>query len=244
MNKYINTTVKIKFGKEREVVDGDLIHKWLKVNKKAVTVSLNEEKISDYMAELASEHDTIYRPHKFTTYGGSKITIENGDYGWWMNQNATKEKLMKALNNFKSKTIKPEYLQEAASHGKRDYGKTYVEVNLSAQCLYFIKNGECLLTSSFVSGNPSTGHNTPGGIYSITYKDTNHRMVGADYDVFTYYWMPFNGNIGFHDATWRGAFGGSIYLYNGSHGCINMPYSNAQSLFNLVEKGMPVICYW
>ena len=38
------------------------------------------------------------------------------------------------------------------------------------------------------------------------------------------YWMPFNGGIGFHDATWRGCFGGQIYIWSGSHGCVNMPY--------------------
>lgn len=245
MNQYVNTRVKIKFSKKkREIVDGELIHDWLKVDMKNVTVSLDDDKISDYMSELASKYNTIYKPHKFKTYGGSTITIENGDYGWWMNQNGTKAKLVKALNNFKSKTIHAVWLQEAASHGKRDYGKTYVEVNLGAQTLYFIKNGEVLLSSVFVSGNPNTGHNTPGGIYSLTYKTTNHRMVGADYDVFTYYWMPFNGNIGFHDATWRSSFGGSLYLSSGSHGCVNMPFEKAKALYSLVEQGMPVICYW
>lgn len=245
MNKYIDVRIKLKFSKKkREIIDGDLIHEWLKVDTKKIKVSLDDEKISDYMSELASKYNTIYKAHTFTTYGGSTITIQNGDYGWWLNQNGTKEKLVKALKRYKSKTIHAVWLQEAASHGKNDYGSTYVEVNLGAQQLYFIKNGQVLLSSSFVSGNPNTGHSTPGGIYSITYKTTNHRMVGADYDVFTYYWMPFNGDIGFHDATWRSSFGGSIYQSNGSHGCVNMPYSKAQALYSLVEQGMPVICYW
>ena len=33
--------------------------------------------------------------------------------------------------------------------------------------------------------------------------------------------MPFDGGIGFHDASWRDEFGGDIYLTDGSHGCIN-----------------------
>ncbi|MDO5547842.1 MAG: peptidoglycan binding domain-containing protein [Eubacteriales bacterium] len=245
MNQYINTTVTVKFSKKKtETVDAELVHDWLKVDEKKLTVELDEEKVSDYVSELASKYNTIYQPHKFTTTDGEKITIEQGDYGWWLNQNKTRDKIIKALDQFKTKTVKPVWLQEAVSHGKKDYGNTYVEVDLGNQILYFYKNGECLLSSYFVSGNVSTGHTTPGGIYSITYKTTYQRMVGADYDVLAYYWMPFNGDIGFHDATWRSSFGGSIYQTNGSHGCVNMPYSKAQTLYSYVEAGMPVICYY
>ena len=57
------------------------------------------------------------------------------------------------------------------------------------------------------------------------------------------YWMPFYDGCGFHDATWRGSFGGSIYTYNGSHGCVNMPYSAAQELFEYVDGGTVVVIY-
>lgn len=57
------------------------------------------------------------------------------------------------------------------------------------------------------------------------------------------FWMPFHGDIGFHDASWRSSFGGSIYKTNGSHGCINMPYAKAEELYNLVYPNVPVICY-
>ena len=46
-----------------------------------------------------------------------------------------------------------------------------------------------------------------------------------------------------HDATWRNEFGGNIYRTNGSHGCINLPYSIAQEIYSYVEKDTPVICY-
>ena len=51
--------------------------------------------------------------------------------------------------------------------------------------------------------------------------------------------------IGLHDSQWRGnAFGGSIYKYNGSHGCINMPLSGAKYIYEKVEKGTPVVMYY
>ena len=55
--------------------------------------------------------------------------------------------------------------------------------------------------------------------------------------------MPFNGGIGFHDATWRSKFGGTIFQTSGSHGCINLPPEKASVLYDLIYKGMPVLCY-
>ncbi len=56
--------------------------------------------------------------------------------------------------------------------------------------------------------------------------------------------MPFNGNIGMHDATWRSQFGGDIYLTSGSHGCINLPLSKARQIYDYVAKHYPVVCYY
>lgn len=59
------------------------------------------------------------------------------------------------------------------------------------------------------------------------------------------YWMPFIGNsYGLHDASWRYSFGGNIYVWNGSHGCINLPSANAKSVYDHVYAGMPVIIYY
>ena len=43
--------------------------------------------------------------------------------------------------------------------------------------------------------------------------------------------MPFDGGIGLHDASWRSEFGSDIYLYNGSHGCVNLPYDAAKIIY-------------
>ena len=68
-------------------------------------------------------------------------------------------------------------------------------------------------------------------------------LKGEGYASPVKFWMPFNGGIGFHDASWRNTFGGTIYKKNGSHGCVNMPYEAAKTLYENVYKGMPVICY-
>ena len=56
--------------------------------------------------------------------------------------------------------------------------------------------------------------------------------------------MPFNGNVGIHDADgWRSEYGGQIYLTRGSHGCINTPEDQVAKIYDAVEIGTSVIVY-
>ena len=135
-------------------------------------------------------------------------------------------------------------------HRRLDYGSMYAEVDLTHQTVYVIRDGEVIFTSPCVSGRMTKGRMTPEGFYDIKLKQTNKVLTGykpdgsVDYRSPVSYWMPFNGGIGFHDATWRGSFGGTIYVYSGSHGCINLPFSRAKELYDIVYKGMPVIVYY
>jgi murein L,D-transpeptidase YcbB/YkuD len=67
--------------------------------------------------------------------------------------------------------------------------------------------------------------------------------VGEDYSTPVKYWMPFNKNIGFHDAPWRSEFGKDIFLTKGSHGCINMPPDAAKKMYKYMERGVAVVVY-
>ena len=87
------------------------------------------------------------------------------------------------------------------------------------------------METDFVSGNESRGWATPGGAYPLTYKQRNATLRGEGYATPVSYWMPFNGGIGLHDASWRGSFGGTIYKTGGSHGCINLPPKAAKTIF-------------
>ena len=118
-----------------------------------------------------------------------------------------------------------------------------MEIDLSAQKLWLYKNGERIITTSFVSGSVAEGHRTPTGIYSIYSKQTDRYLTGADYRSFVNYWMPFLGGYGLHDANWRSSFGGTIYYYDGSHGCVNLPSSAAKKIYNNVSVGTKVILY-
>jgi lipoprotein-anchoring transpeptidase ErfK/SrfK len=103
--------------------------------------------------------------------------------------------------------------------------------------------GVLIIESDIVTGNLSNGNGTPNGAYYIKYKELNATLKGPGYSTGVSYWMPFNESIGLHDAKWRGSFGGSIYKSAGSHGCINLPFLTAQTIYNNVSPGGIVICY-
>ena len=244
MKQYTDLRIVYHFGQQEEVIDGSVLSGWLLVDEETNKVSVSEEKIDDFVVMLRKKYDTIFRSREFQTSYGKTITIEGGDYGWWMNYSQEQEQLKEMIENGESGERIPVYYQTAAVYGSQDYGNTYVEINLTAQHLFLYVNGEKKMESEFVSGNAARGFDTPAGIYGITYKEQDAMLVGENYETPVSYWMPFNGNIGLHDAIWRDSFGADIYKKSGSHGCVNMPYLKAKELYGEIAKGTPVICYY
>ncbi len=240
-NKYTGAVVNHTFGDVTETLNGDEIHKWLIFDGDSVT--LDSSGAAAYVKELASKYNTAYKPKKLKTSYGETVTITKGNYGWRINQEKEAAAVLEIVKAGEQKTREPEYSQTAASHGANDYGTTYVEINLTAQHLFFYKDGKLLVESDFVSGNESKGWSTPSGAYPLTYKERNATLKGEGYATPVSYWMPFNGGIGMHDASWRSSFGGSIYKTNGSHGCINLPPEVARVIYENISAGMPVLCY-
>ena len=102
-----------------------------------------------------------------------------------------------------------------------------------------------------VTGKPSRGDATPQGVYILKYKEKNTTLRGPKKEDRSYewespvtYWMPFNGGIGLHDASWRSSFGGTIYIYSGSHGCINLPGKKAAKIYEMIDKETPIVCVY
>jgi len=239
MNKAAGVTITYKFGDQTETLSGDRIHEWLVPNADG-SAGVDSGKVSAYVKELADNH----KSKTLKTSYGKTVTIKGGSYGWKINQAAEADELAALIRSGESQSGRePVYSQKAASHGANDYGDTYVEINLTAQHLFFYKDGALLVESDFVSGNLSKGWGTPAGSFPLTYKQRDAVLKGENYRTPVDYWMPFNGGIGMHDATWRSEFGGTIYKTGGSHGCINLPHSVAKKIYENISAGMPVLCY-
>lgn len=219
----------------------EIIRSLITLGPDNVTPGINQYELESYVAELSKTYSAGSTDGAFITTGGGTVNLTVSYNGVYLDQEAMAADLAACiLEGVSGNRTAP--FQES---GIRDlpYGGTYIEVNLDAQHLWFYKYGECLLSTSFVSGNVATGHITPNGVFSIYYKSPDTYLEGADYRTFVNFWMPFYGGYGLHDATWRGVFGGENYLYNGSHGCVNLPYSSAATLFNYAPVGTPVIVY-
>lgn len=249
LDKYTSANITYTFGNKKEIINGSTISKWLKIDDN-FKVALDEEKVKAYFLELSKTYDTVGKARKFVTTSGVAINLDGGDYGWSIDSVKETESLIKDITEGKTVTKEPSYEQTAfsetnkAAYSSDDVGKTYVEINLSSQHLWFYKNGSLIVQGDIVSGNMSSGHTTPKGIYALKYKERNAILRGPGYATRVSFWMPFNQDIGIHDATWRGSFGGGIYWSNGSHGCINSPYSLANTIFDNIEPGTPIVCYY
>ena len=243
MNKYAGTAITYDFGDKQEVLDGKTIHKWISVNEEEHKAQISQEKVAEYVAYLADTYNTAGKSKSLKSSYGTDITVSGGDYGWKIEQEKETEALAKNIKKGEKITKEPEYSQTANSRAGNDYGDTYVEVNLTAQHLYYYKNGSLVLETDFVSGNDAKGWSTPVGAYGLYYKQLDKTLRGEGYATPVDFWMPFNGGVGFHDATWRRDFGGNYYKRNGSHGCVNMPHSAAKTLYDNIEAGCAVLVY-
>ena len=202
----------------------------------------------------AGEAETVNINMETTGVTGAEYQL-TGPYGWKIDQAGEIAALTELIQSGSawqdgdSADREPVYSQSAVSRTGGDWGNTYVQVDLGGQHVYMVKDGTVVWDAPCVTGNVSKDYTTPAGIYSLTYKEKDRILRGKkldngkyEYESHVDYWMPFNGGIGLHDASWRSKFGGTLYQTGGSHGCINLPPQKAPALYDLVYKGIPVLC--
>ena len=249
LNRYKDINITYVFGDQQEILPGLEAVKWID-GVSGSTVQVNQQKVAEYVKYLADKYDTYGKPHTFTSTSGRQVSV-NGDYGWQINQAEEAVALTRMVQNGTNQTREPAYSRTAASRTGNDFGTTYVEVDMGLQHIYMYENGTLIAEAPIVTGNVAKGWTTPEGLYTLYYKERDRVLRGPKRADGTYsyespvsYWMPFNGGIGLHDASWRGKFGGEIYKNNGSHGCINIPPKTAAVIYEHGYKGIPILCFY
>lgn len=255
MNKYVNASITYPMN-EPVVVDKALISQWLQVDGE-MKVSLNTEAMKQWFTAFGDKYDTQGTTRTFTTPAGKSATVTGGTYGWSIDEDTELVNLQNSILNGEVVTREPAYYAggTAAAHSGQDWGNTYAEVDMSAQHMWYVQNGQVVLETDVVTGEPIPSKITPEGVYSLMWKQPNSVLVGdinpdtgePAYRTKVKYWMQVTSSgVGFHDAIWQTAFGGTLYQIPGtrSHGCINMPLDQAGALFNMIEPGTPVIFHW
>lgn len=243
LNKYASLKITYDSHGTKEVLDGSTINTWLGVNDN-MEVTFDENKVKSYVDKIAGIYNTFGSTRNFVTSSKTTVQVDGGNYGWIVNKSKEVKDLIEAVKSGQDVTKEPAYSQTAVSKDSNDIGDTYVEVNLTKQHVWFYKKGALVVEGDVVTGNVSNNTGTPAGTYVLNYKEKNATLKGENYSSPVDYWMPFNGNIGIHDASWRnGVFGGTIYKASGSHGCVNSPYYLAKTIFENIEPGTPIVCY-
>lgn len=234
-----------------EIVDASVTSNWILLDENGEflfdengELQLDEAKLKEYVKELCDKYDTTGKDRTFRATRGDMVMVPAGTYGNKINQKAEIEYLEEAFLKKKEEVHTPVYSQKAWGEGEDDIGGTYIEVDLTEQKLYYYVEGRQVLSTSVVTGCVGKGNGTPSRACYVYFKQRNRVLRGEDYETPVDYWMAVYGNIGIHDAKWRGKFGGSIYKTNGSHGCINTPYKEVQTLYNMVEEGTPVMIFY
>lgn len=244
------------------------------LEKKGDSYEISEALVKKYVAKLAKKYDTLETDRTFTTsFDDKKVKVYGYAFGYKMNQEETEQALFKALKSGKSGKVDVVFDEKGITlQGENDIGDTYIEVNLSEQKVIGYKNGKKIAEGDCVSGKEAAGNGTCIGLYKIqdklsptvlrgekkpvtkteTKKNKKGKKVTKTTTTYEYeyespvtYWIQFNGGIGLHDAAgWRSQYGGSIYYYSGSHGCVNLPLDLAKTLYENFELGDPVVVYF
>lgn len=232
---------------DKHVLDADTLHTWLVQNEEGMYIKDEEvwnKNIEQFVEELSSLVDDTGKKREFKPTGkNEKVLLEGGDYGYMLDKETEITQLKEELEGQQVVTREPCYQKKEVSKENSGLGESYVEIDLTRQKVWVYVDGKLEIETDCVTGCINKGHATPTGIFTLTYKQEDRILRGPGYASPVNYWMPFNGGIGLHDATWRSSFGGEIYVSNGSHGCINLPLEAARKLYNIINYDMPIIVY-
>lgn len=259
INERLGATQKLKIG-DNEVfeVTGDLIANWVKVGDD-LKITVNKGAITEWaQGDLSRKLDSAGSDRSFTRPDGKQINVSGGDYGWSIDGATLAETIAGNIENGTQATIDVPMLSEGATWnpGGQDWGNRYIDIDISEQHVRMYDESSSLIwESDCVTGNSSEGHDTPTGVYELNGNKTmgEVRLEGPidpstnepEYVSYVTYWMPFIWDaVALHDATWRYSFGGDIYQYDGSHGCVNLPYDAAESLYGITQVGDVVVVHY
>ncbi len=240
-------TITYDFEDRTEVLESSTIIEWVSSDVEG-NILVDEGQVEAWVqANLADKYDTFVpgytRTFKSTLQGTIELPLgAQGIYGWKTNVTETTAALVDLIKAGESVTVEPVYKMKGYCRGTDDIGDTYIEVDITNQHVWLYKDGALVMDSDCVTGtqtNPDRA--TPTGVFQVWTRERDRDLVGEGYTAPVDYWMNVSWcGVGLHDLN-RAAYGGDIYMYNGSHGCINLPPDFAEDLFYAIEVGIPVL---
>lgn len=229
--------ITVQFESGTETLSGEALRALV-----AADGTVRTDELDALVSGWAGQYGTYNTPYRFDSYVKGVTPIDFIPCDYRIDEAGVKKQLLQAICAMEPCTITAG-LTCYRWGAPFDISLTHVEVDLDNQQLTFIKNGTVIVNTNIVTGMVGS-HRTPIGLYEAHNKQTNCTLTGADYEVFVKYWVSVIGDsIGLHDASWRSVFGGDQYIFNGSHGCINIPEAAMVKIFNNIEDDTPVLIF-
>ncbi len=250
MNKYLTASITYSLDNIVATVDKNQTYQWISVDENMTPV-ISVDGVKAFTKTLGNQYNTPNRGGQMTTPTGKVVEIPLAGYGREVGTDAEAEQLIADMKEGKTVTREPIFSRAATPEGQTIWGNTYIEVDLTAQHMWYIVNGAVALETDIVSGKRGS-NDTPTGTFTILEMQKNRVLRGRplpngkpSYLTPVSYWMRVTwSGIGFHDANWQPTFGGERYLTNGSHGCINMPPAMAAQLYSMIGLGTPAVIHY
>lgn len=275
LNKIFDVVVELDFDYTTEKLTYDDIKDAFNI-KDDGTFTIDEEVVWNWVNGLRKKYDTLHKTRRFKSTLQGDIEINSQDdyfgqkdaiFGYMLDADETAKAVAEAFKKGESTKLKPVYYHNGGyyydtmgqvKHDKSDEAdvitdlsriKSYIEVDLTNQTLWYYQDGKKVFECGVVSGLPTKERMTYPGIYQLWMKEQNKKMEGrtteGQYQSQCSFWNYISvRSIGIHDATWNASFGGDRYKWAGSHGCVGVSYDSAQYIFDNIPIGTVVIMYY
>lgn len=247
-------------------VTPDMIAGWTTIGSD-YAVSLDGAAIEAWCrGDLSNLLDSLGKQRTYTRPDGKVCTVSDTNphyssstYGWSIDGGATAEAIVAAIQGGSPATVNVPALQSAAkvNPGGQDWPDRYIDVDLTEQHARFYDGGSLIWEADCTTGQPNLDQETPTGVWVTTSRksaatDGEINLRGPvdpatgepEWSSYVDFWVGVVGNlVGFHNAPWQSVFGGNIYTYYGSHGCIRLSYASAKALYEVVRVGDVVVIH-
>lgn len=259
---------------ETHEVSAERRNDWISVEPaeegQALAIAVDEESVREWVAARADQ-DAVEVENGIEQVDENgkvvKVVTEKQDGLKITNTEEIADQLITALKGitpleaaFESSTVKAEVEQVDAPTPKKESdkeksspatppsGEKWIDVNLSNKTVTaYVGDTPVWGPRAMVDGKE--GYETVTGTYEIYLRYDLQDMTNAPFypeDHPKYYytedvpWVQyFHNGYGFHGAPWRSSFG-----YSGSHGCINMPVSDAKWLYDWASIGTKTVVHY
>lgn len=253
----------------KEMITPAELSKWIKY--KNGKIKYREKAIENWVEEFCLKYKTVGKTRHVKMHNGKVVKVKGGDYGWQIDYEKTVSQAKKAIKEEIDQKVIDTYIADPSEENKtaitlkrkvkyvntafkKDYEtfeydwdeENFIEISLSEQKVYIIRNGKVKFSCKTISGRPTPDRETRKGAYFIKEHNEKRVLVGEDYATPVTKWVRIMWTgTGFHTANWQkwSNWTPDYYKTHGSHGCLNLSAEDAAMVYKLSKYREAVFIY-